>query len=68
MGKAYLFIKVTIIFKYICHLQDTVNVRKTMARKVIIAHGWDGHPQEGWFPWLKSTLVEVMAARVCLLP
>ena len=27
-----------------------------MAKKVYIIHGWDGHPNEGWFPWLKSEL------------
>ncbi len=25
-------------------------------RRVIIVHGWGGHPQEGWFPWLKNEL------------
>lgn len=25
-------------------------------KKIIIAHGWDGHPEEGWFPWLKKEL------------
>jgi predicted alpha/beta hydrolase family esterase len=24
--------------------------------RVIIAHGWDGYPEEGWFPWLKKEL------------
>jgi len=24
--------------------------------RVIIVHGWDGYPEEGWFPWLKDTL------------
>lgn len=24
--------------------------------KVIIVHGWGGHPEEGWFPWLKDEL------------
>jgi len=27
-----------------------------MTRRVIVAHGWEGHPQEGWFPWLKKEL------------
>lgn len=27
-------------------------------RRVFIVHGWDGHPQEGWFPWLKKELEE----------
>ena len=26
------------------------------AMKVIIVHGWDGYPEEGWFPWLKKEL------------
>lgn len=25
-------------------------------KKVYIVHGWDGHPEEGWFPWLKKEL------------
>jgi predicted alpha/beta hydrolase family esterase len=25
-------------------------------KRVVIAHGWDGTPQEGWFPWLKAQL------------
>ncbi|MGE5297829.1 MAG: RBBP9/YdeN family alpha/beta hydrolase [Acidobacteriaceae bacterium] len=25
-------------------------------KRVIIVHGWDGYPEEGWFPWLKSEL------------
>ena len=27
-----------------------------MARRVFIIHGWDGYPDEGWFPWLKTKL------------
>ncbi|MEK7137875.1 MAG: alpha/beta fold hydrolase [Patescibacteria group bacterium] len=27
-----------------------------MAKRVFIVHGWDGHPEEGWFPWLKKEL------------
>ncbi len=25
-------------------------------KRVIIVHGWDGTPKEGWFPWLKREL------------
>ena len=25
-------------------------------KRVIITHGWDGYPEEGWFPWLKKEL------------
>ena len=25
-------------------------------KTVIIVHGWDGTPEEGWFPWLKAEL------------
>ncbi len=25
-------------------------------KRVIIVHGWGGHPGEGWFPWLKKEL------------
>ncbi len=27
-----------------------------MQKRVFIVHGWDGHPLEGWFPWLKKEL------------
>ena len=27
-----------------------------MQKRVFIIHGWDGHPDEGWFPWLKTEL------------
>lgn len=27
-----------------------------MKRRVFIIHGWDGYPEEGWFPWLKKEL------------
>ncbi|MEK7460897.1 MAG: alpha/beta fold hydrolase [Patescibacteria group bacterium] len=27
-----------------------------MQKRVIIVHGWDGYPEEGWFPWLKREL------------
>lgn len=27
-----------------------------MQKRVFIIHGWDGTPEEGWFPWLKSEL------------
>jgi len=25
-------------------------------KRVIIIHGWEGYPEEGWFPWLKESL------------
>lgn len=27
-----------------------------MQKRVFIIHGWDGHPNEGWLPWLKKKL------------
>lgn len=27
-----------------------------MSKRVFIVHGWDGYPEEGWFPWLKREL------------
>lgn len=29
-----------------------------MQKKVYIIHGWDGYPEEGWFPWLRRKLEE----------
>lgn len=29
-----------------------------MQKRVFIIHGWDGYPEEGWFPWLKKKLEE----------
>jgi len=29
-----------------------------MQKRVFIIHGWDGYPEEGWFPWLKKKLKE----------
>lgn len=25
-------------------------------KRAVIVHGWEGHPEEGWFPWLKKEL------------
>lgn len=25
-------------------------------KRVFVVHGWGGHPEEGWFPWLKKEL------------
>lgn len=25
-------------------------------KRVVIVHGWEGHPKENWFPWLKKEL------------
>ncbi len=27
-----------------------------MTKRVFVIHGWDGYPEEGWFPWLKREL------------
>lgn len=27
-----------------------------MKKRVFIVHGWEGHPQEAWFPWLANEL------------
>lgn len=27
-----------------------------MKKRIFIIHGWDGYPEEGWFPWLKKEL------------
>lgn len=28
----------------------------TGSKRAFIIHGWDGYPEEGWFPWLKAEL------------
>lgn len=28
-------------------------------KKAIIVHGWEGHPGEAWFPWLKKELEQL---------
>lgn len=27
-----------------------------MSKRVVIVHGWDGYPEEGWFPYLRKKL------------
>ena len=27
-------------------------------KRVFIIHGWDGYPEENWFPWLRQRLEE----------
>ncbi len=27
-----------------------------MTKRVFVIHGWEGYPEEGWFPWLKGEL------------
>ena len=27
-----------------------------MQKRAFVIHGWDGYPEEGWFPWLKKEL------------
>jgi hypothetical protein len=34
-------------------------------KRVFIIHGWDGNPEEGWFPWLKREL-ELLGFEVCI--
>ena len=30
-----------------------------MRKRVFIIHGWDGSPQNCWFPWLKKELEKI---------
>ncbi len=30
--------------------------KKESKKKLIIVHGWEGYPEEGWFPWLKTEM------------
>ena len=29
-----------------------------MEKRVFVVHGWEGSPEEGWFPWLKDELTK----------
>lgn len=39
-----------------------------MIKRVVLVHGWDGTPEDGWFPWLKQGLekaqIEVLAPQL----
>lgn len=35
------------------------------SRRAFIVHGWGGHPQEGWFPWLGRELEQRDFSVVC---
>lgn len=40
-----------------------------MPKRVFIVHGWDGSPEEGWFPWLKKELsARSFTAKVLAMP
>lgn len=40
-----------------CLLEENLNLNNMPTQKrVFIVHGWDGYPEEGWFPWLKKEL------------
>src|SRR4030067_1715780 len=30
--------------------------KKEFKKRLIIVHGWEGDPEEGWFPWLKTEM------------
>lgn len=30
-----------------------------MSKRVFIVHGWDGYPEEAWFPWAKAELGKI---------
>lgn len=29
-----------------------------MQKRIFVIHGWEGYPQEGWFPWLSDELTK----------
>ncbi len=45
-------------FVHIEEATGSIPVMPTMStqKRVFIVHGWDGHPEEGWYPWLKKEL------------
>ena len=30
--------------------------KKDSKKRLVIVHGWEGSPEEGWFPWLKAEM------------
>ena len=30
--------------------------KKESKKRLVIVHGWEGSPEEGWFPWLKAEM------------
>lgn len=37
-------------------LYEECMVEFAAKKRIFIVHGWDGYPEEGWFPWLKKEL------------
>lgn len=33
-----------------------VRLNSPQVKRVIVVHGWDGHPESAWFPWIKTKL------------
>ena len=38
------------------NLVSTIGYTLVVRKRAFIIHGWDGYPEEGWFPWLKKEL------------
>lgn len=36
--------------------KHTKETKEKTKKKLIIVHGWEGYPGEGWFPWLKTEM------------
>ncbi len=37
-------------------MNETLFEQENMTKRVNIIHGWDGHPQDAWIPWLTKEL------------
>lgn len=37
-----------------------------MNKRIFIIHGWDGFPEEGWFPWLNKAMEGVSELKVSI--
>ena len=36
--------------------KNFIIIDNLMQKRVFIIHGWEGYPEEAWFPWLKKEL------------
>jgi len=45
---------VTVLSRLVLALFDILPLANNIKQRVYVVHGWDGHPEDNWFPWLKK--------------